>query len=128
MRTRHEALRAQILKRLASGFIDFGEDVNELGQEAIINEGRSFTVPVAYLSETVLPRDCAQNIIDSIRPTQMINAAGRFCALELSLLYSGLPNAGKSILFNFLGRCSMLFETLKVRTTQHDVVITLLPF
>jgi tRNA modification GTPase len=50
---RYEALRAQILECLVcvEGFIDFGEDVDELGQETVIKEGRSFTHPFAFSSE-----------------------------------------------------------------------------
>jgi tRNA modification GTPase len=42
-------LRAQILECLVfiEGFIDFGEDVDELGQEVMIKEGMSSTCPVA---------------------------------------------------------------------------------
>jgi tRNA modification GTPase len=60
------------------------------------------------------------------RPHPDDKRRGEILRSGIKLAISGPPNAGKSSLFNFLGSCSMLSETL-IRTTQHDAVITLLP-
>ncbi|KIJ70366.1 hypothetical protein HYDPIDRAFT_23478 [Hydnomerulius pinastri MD-312] len=87
-RTRFDALRAQILDCLmyVEGFIDFGEDVDELGQEEMFDQA------------------CirAQQIIESIRSQLSDNRRGEILRSGIKLAIFGPPNAGKSSLFNFL--------------------------
>lgn len=102
--------------------------MDELGQEAMIREGRSSTCSFAILSETVLAHDRALNIISSIRSHLDDNRRGEILRSGIKLAIFGPPNAGKSSLFNFLGMsCKSRyfrpsFEPLLV--AQRDAAIT----
>jgi tRNA modification GTPase len=77
--------------------------VDELGQEAMIREGRSSTCLFAIFSETVSAHDRALIIINSIRSHLDDNRRGEILRSGIKLAIFGPPNAGKSSLFNFLG-------------------------
>jgi tRNA modification GTPase len=102
--------------------------VDELGQEAMIRDGRSSTCSFAILSETALAHDRALNIINSIRSHLDDNRRGEILRSGIKLAIFGPPNAGKSSLFNFLGMSCKLrylrpsFEPLLV--AQRDAAIT----
>ena len=90
--------------------------MDELGQEAMINEGMPFhRSGYILVLKRPLARDRAQNIIDSIRSHLDDNRRGEILRSGIKLAIFGPPNAGKSSLFNFLGRYSTLSETL-IRT------------
>ncbi|OAX39244.1 tRNA modification GTPase TrmE [Rhizopogon vinicolor AM-OR11-026] len=126
-RARYEALRSQILECLVfvEGYIDFGEDVDELGQEVMIKEGRSFTSPIALLSEAALARDRAMNIIDSIRSHLDDNRRGEILRSGIKLAIFGPPNAGKSSLFNFLAQRDAAITSPIPGTTRDVLTLTL---
>ncbi|KAG0700059.1 tRNA modification GTPase TrmE [Suillus ampliporus] len=126
-RARYEALRSQILECLVfvEGFIDFGEDVDELGQEAMVKEGRSFIGPVAFLSEAILAHDRALNIINCIRSHLNDNRRGEILRSGIKLAIFGPPNAGKSSLFNFLAQRDAAITSPIPGTTRDVLTLTL---
>jgi hypothetical protein len=90
------------------GFIDFGEDVDELGQERMLEQGLFVTCPLG-LSQLQQFLACAraQDIIDCIRSHLSDNRRGEILRSGIKLVIFGPPNAGKSSLFNFLGSSIM---------------------
>ncbi|KAG2127711.1 tRNA modification GTPase TrmE [Suillus bovinus] len=110
-RARYAALRSQILECLVfvEGFIDFGEDVDELGQEAMIKEAH----------------DRALNIINSIRSHLHDNRRGEILRSGIKLVIFGPPNAGKSSLFNFLAQRDAAITSPIPGTTRDVLTLTL---
>lgn len=110
-RARYAALRSQILECLifVEGFIDFGEDVDELGQEAMIKEAH----------------DRALNIINSIRSHLDDNRRGEILHSGIKLAIFGPPNAGKSSLFNFLAQRDAAITSPIPGTTRDVLTLTL---
>ncbi|KAF9224381.1 tRNA modification GTPase TrmE [Gyrodon lividus] len=116
-RARFDALRAQILDCLmyVEGFIDFGEDVDELGQEQMFEQGRF----------TARPCICAQEIIQSIRLHLSDNRRGEILRAGIKLAIFGPPNAGKSSLFNFLAERDAAIISPIPGTTRDVLSLTL---
>ena len=86
------------------GFIDFGEDVDELGQERMFQQGLCVTfLPGSSRLQQFLACVRAQDIIDCIRSHLSDNRRGEILRSGIKLVIFGPPNAGKSSLFNFLG-------------------------
>jgi len=86
------------------GFIDFGEDVDELGQERMFEQGLCATCPPGFSQlQQFLACIRAQNIIGCIRSHLSDNRRGEILRSGIKLVIFGPPNAGKSSLFNFLG-------------------------
>lgn len=110
-RARYAALRSQILECLVfvEGFIDFGEDVDELGQEAMIRDAH----------------DRALNIINSIRSHLDDNRRGEILRSGIKLAIFGPPNAGKSSLFNFLAQRDAAITSPIPGTTRDVLTLTL---
>ncbi|KAG1902855.1 tRNA modification GTPase TrmE [Suillus fuscotomentosus] len=110
-RARYAALRSQILECLVfvEGFIDFGEDVDELGQEAMIREAHNR----------------ALNIINSIRSHLHDNRRGEILRSGIKLAIFGPPNAGKSSLFNFLAQRDAAITSPIPGTTRDVLTLTL---
>ncbi|KAG6375056.1 tRNA modification GTPase TrmE [Boletus reticuloceps] len=110
-RARFNALRAQILDCLmyVEGFIDFGEDVDELGQD------RMFEQACAR----------AQGIIDCIRSHLSDNRRGEILRSGIRLVIFGPPNAGKSSLFNFLAERDAAIISPIPGTTRDILSLTL---
>lgn len=110
-RARYTALRSQILECLVfvEGFIDFGEDVDELGQEAMIRDAH----------------DRALNIINSIRSHLDDNRRGEILRSGIKLAIFGPPNAGKSSLFNFLAQRDAAITSPIPGTTRDVLTLTL---
>ncbi|KAG9317104.1 tRNA modification GTPase TrmE [Chiua virens] len=110
-RARFDALRAQILDCLmyVEGFIDFGEDVDELGQE------RMFEQACAR----------AQDIIDCIHSHLSDNRRGEILRSGIKLVIFGPPNAGKSSLFNFLAERDAAIISPIPGTTRDILSLTL---
>ncbi|KAG1739883.1 tRNA modification GTPase TrmE [Suillus paluster] len=110
-RALYEALRSQILECLVfvEGFIDFGEDVDELGQEAMIRE--------AHVR--------ALNIINCIRSHLDDNRRGEILRSGIKLAIFGPPNAGKSSLFNFLAQRDAAITSPIPGTTRDVLTLTL---
>ncbi|KAN0097833.1 hypothetical protein V8E55_002279 [Tylopilus felleus] len=110
-RARFDALRAQILDCLmyVEGFIDFGEDVDELGQE------RMFEQACAR----------AQNIIHTIHSHLSDNRRGEILRSGIKLVIFGPPNAGKSSLFNFLAERDAAIISPIPGTTRDILSLTL---
>jgi tRNA modification GTPase len=110
-RARYAALRSQILECLVfvEGFIDFGEDVDELGQETMIREAH----------------DRALNIINSIRFHLDDNRRGEILRSGIKLAIFGPPNAGKSSLFNFLAQRDAAITSPIPGTTRDVLTLTL---
>lgn len=110
-RARYAALRSQILECLVfvEGFIDFGEDVDELGQEAMIKEAHNR----------------ALNIINSIRSHLHDNRRGEILRSGIKLAIFGPPNAGKSSLFNFLAQRDAAITSPIPGTTRDVLTLTL---
>ncbi|KAG2147986.1 tRNA modification GTPase TrmE [Suillus clintonianus] len=110
-RARYAALRSQILECLVfvEGFIDFGEDVDELGQEAMIRE--------AHVR--------ASNIISCIRSHLDDNRRGEILRSGIKLAIFGPPNAGKSSLFNFLAQRDAAITSPIAGTTRDVLTLTL---
>ncbi|KAG1753215.1 tRNA modification GTPase TrmE [Suillus lakei] len=126
-RARYAALRSQILECLVfvEGFIDFGEDVDELGQEAMIREGKFSVGSIAILSEAVLAHDRALNIIKCIRSHLNDNRRGEILRSGIKLAIFGPPNAGKSSLFNFLAQRDAAITSPIPGTTRDVLTLTL---
>ncbi|KAG2359397.1 hypothetical protein BDR07DRAFT_1488257 [Suillus spraguei] len=126
-RARYVALRSQILECLVfvEGFIDFGEDVDDLGQEAMIREGRSSTDSFVILSQAVLAHDRASNIIKCIRSHLDDNRRGEILRSGIKLAIFGPPNAGKSSLFNFLAQRDAAITSPIPGTTRDVLTLTL---
>ncbi|KAF8556289.1 tRNA modification GTPase TrmE [Imleria badia] len=110
-RARFDALRAQILDCLmyVEGFIDFGEDVDELGQE------RMFEQACAR----------AQDIIDCIHSHLSDNRRGEILRSGIKLVIFGPTNAGKSSLFNFLAERDAAIISSIPGTTRDILSLTL---
>ncbi|KAG2038566.1 hypothetical protein BDR03DRAFT_954392 [Suillus americanus] len=110
-RARYVALRSQILECLVfvEGFIDFGEDVDDLGQEAMIKEAH----------------DRALNIINCIRSHLDDNRRGEILRSGIKLAIFGPPNAGKSSLFNFLAQRDAAITSPIPGTTRDVLTLTL---
>lgn len=110
-RARYVALRSQILECLVfvEGFIDFGEDVDDLGQEAMIREAH----------------DRASNIIKCIRSHLDDNRRGEILRSGIKLAIFGPPNAGKSSLFNFLAQRDAAITSPIPGTTRDVLTLTL---
>ncbi|KAF8845563.1 tRNA modification GTPase TrmE [Paxillus ammoniavirescens] len=110
-RARFDALRAQILECLmyVEGFIDFGEDVDELGQ------GEMF--------EQACIR--AQEIIKCIRLHLSDSRRGEILRTGIKLAIFGPPNAGKSSLFNFLAERDAAIVSPIPGTTRDVLSLTL---
>lgn len=110
-RARYAALRSQIMECLVfvEGFIDFGEDVDELGQEAMIREAH----------------DRALNIINRIRSHLDDNRRGEILRSGIKLAIFGPPNAGKSSLFNFLAQRDAAITSPIPGTTRDVLTLTL---
>lgn len=90
------------------GFIDFGEDVDELGQEQMFEQGLcAACLPKFGLLQQFLACARAQDIIDAIRSHLSDNRRGEILRSGIKLVIFGPPNAGKSSLFNFLGSSIM---------------------
>ncbi|KAG1858998.1 tRNA modification GTPase TrmE [Suillus subalutaceus] len=110
-RAQYVALRSQILECLVfvEGFIDFGEDVDDLGQEAMIREAH----------------DRALNIINCIRSHLDDNRRGEILRSGIKLAIFGPPNAGKSSLFNFLAQRDAAITSPIPGTTRDVLTLTL---
>ncbi|KAH7888120.1 tRNA modification GTPase TrmE [Phlebopus sp. FC_14] len=110
-RARFDALRAQILdcQMYVEGFIDFGEDVDELGQIEMLDEAHSR----------------ARNIIALIRSHLSDNRRGEILRSGISLAIFGPPNAGKSSLFNFLAQRDAAIISPIPGTTRDVLTLTL---
>ncbi|KAF9246840.1 tRNA modification GTPase TrmE [Melanogaster broomeanus] len=110
-RARFDALRAQILDCLmyVEGFIDFGEDVDELGQEEMFEQACAR----------------AQEIIASIRLHLSDNRRGEILRTGIKLAIFGPPNAGKSSLFNFLAERDAAIISPIPGTTRDVLSLTL---
>lgn len=110
-RARYVALRSQILECLVfvEGFIDFGEDVDDLGQDAMIREAH----------------DRALNIINCIRSHLDDNRRGEILRSGIKLAIFGPPNAGKSSLFNFLAQRDAAITSPIPGTTRDVLTLTL---
>ncbi|KAG8218291.1 hypothetical protein J3R82DRAFT_3905 [Butyriboletus roseoflavus] len=110
-KVRFDALRAQILDCLmyVEGFIDFGEDVDELGQERMYEQACAR----------------AQNIIDCIHSHLSDNRRGEILRSGIKLVIFGPPNAGKSSLFNFLAQRDAAIISPIPGTTRDILSLTL---
>ncbi|KAG6332633.1 hypothetical protein ID866_6455 [Astraeus odoratus] len=110
-RARFEALRAKILDCLmyVEGFIDFGEDVDDLGQEEMFESARMR----------------AQEIIITIRSHLADNRRGEILRSGIKLAIFGPPNAGKSSLFNFLAERDAAIISPIPGTTRDVLTLTL---
>ncbi|KAF8450928.1 tRNA modification GTPase TrmE [Boletus edulis BED1] len=110
-RVRFDALRAQILDCLmyVEGFIDFGEDVDELGQDRMLEQACAH----------------AQGIIDCIRSHLSDNRRGEILRSGIRLVIFGPPNAGKSSLFNFLAERDAAIISPIPGTTRDILSLTL---
>ncbi|KIK20725.1 hypothetical protein PISMIDRAFT_105312 [Pisolithus microcarpus 441] len=106
-----ESLRAKILDCLmyVEGFIDFGEDVGELGQEDMLENARTR----------------AQEIIDTINSHLRDNRRGEILRSGINLAIFGPPNAGKSSLFNFLAERDVAITSPIPGTTRDVLTLTL---
>lgn len=95
------------------GFIDFGEDVDELGQERMFEQGLCVTFsPGLSRLQQFLACVRAQDIIDCIRSHLSDNRRGEILRSGIKLVIFGPPNAGKSSLFNFLGSSIICLFTI----------------
>ncbi|KIK94411.1 hypothetical protein PAXRUDRAFT_828018 [Paxillus rubicundulus Ve08.2h10] len=110
-RARFDALRAQILECLMyiEGFIDFGEDIDELGQEEMFEQARIR----------------AQEIIKCIHLHLSDNRRGEILRTGIKLAIFGPPNAGKSSLFNFLAERDAAIISPIPGTTRDVLSLTL---
>ncbi|KAL4075633.1 tRNA modification GTPase TrmE [Scleroderma citrinum] len=110
-RARFEALRSMILDCLmhVEGFIDFGEDVDELGQEDMYENARAR----------------AQEIVDTIQSHLEDNRRGEILRSGIKLAIFGPPNAGKSSLFNFLAERDAAITSPIPGTTRDVLTLTL---
>lgn len=110
-RARFMALRGMILDCLmyVEGFIDFGEDVDELGQEDMLDNARAR----------------AQEIIDTIQSHLGDNRRGEILTSGIRLAIFGPPNAGKSSLFNFLAERDAAITSPIPGTTRDVLTLTL---
>jgi len=91
------------------GFIDFGEDVDELGQERMLEQACAR----------------AQDIIDCIRSHLSDNRRGEILRSGIKLVIFGPPNAGKSSLFNFLAERDAAIISPIPGTTRDILSLTL---
>lgn len=110
-KAKFESLRAKILDCLmyVEGFIDFGEDVDELGQEDMLENARTR----------------AQEIIDTINSHLRDNRRGEILTSGINLAIFGPPNAGKSSLFNFLAERDVAITSPIPGTTRDVLTLTL---
>lgn len=110
-RAKFMALRGMILDCLmyVEGFIDFGEDVDELGQEDMLDNARAR----------------AQEIIDTIQSHLGDNRRGEILRSGIKLAIFGPPNAGKSSLFNFLAERDAAITSPIPGTTRDVLTLTL---
>lgn len=110
-KAKFESLRAKILDCLmyVEGFIDFGEDVGELGQEDMLENARTR----------------AQEIIDTINSHLRDNRRGEILRSGINLAIFGPPNAGKSSLFNFLAERDVAITSPIPGTTRDVLTLTL---
>lgn len=110
-KAKFESLRAKILDCLmyVEGFIDFGEDVDELGQEDMLENAHTR----------------AQEIIDTINLHLRDNRKGEILRSGIKLAIFGPPNAGKSSLFNFLAERDVAITSPIPGTTRDVLTLTL---
>ncbi|KAI6046490.1 tRNA modification GTPase TrmE [Pisolithus marmoratus] len=110
-KAKFESLRAKILDCLmyVEGFIDFGEDVDELGQADMLENAHTR----------------AQEIIDTINSHLRDNRRGEILRSGINLAIFGPPNAGKSSLFNFLAERDVAITSPIPGTTRDVLTLTL---
>ncbi|KAH7931418.1 tRNA modification GTPase TrmE [Leucogyrophana mollusca] len=110
-RAQFEQLRSIIIECLVyvEGFIDFGEDVDELGQERMYEEAR----------------DRAREISEIIEGHLNDNRRGEILRSGIRLAIFGPPNAGKSSLLNFLAQREAAIVTPIPGTTRDVLELTL---
>ncbi|KAH7903582.1 tRNA modification GTPase TrmE [Hygrophoropsis aurantiaca] len=110
-RAQFEQLRSTIIECLVfvEGFIDFGEDVDELGQEHMYEEAR---VRARKISEVI------QGHLND-------NRRGEILRSGIRLAIFGPPNAGKSSLLNFLAQREAAIVTPIPGTTRDVLELTL---
>ncbi|EIW82184.1 tRNA modification GTPase TrmE [Coniophora puteana RWD-64-598 SS2] len=110
-RSQFESLRTKIIKCqvFVEGFIDFGEDVDELGQEHMLSEAKKR----------------AQDICHEIQNHLNDNRRGEILRSGIRLAIFGPPNAGKSSLLNFLAQREAAIVTPIPGTTRDVLELTL---